>query len=65
MAIKPIGLSFKDTPEDMELYEWIKTHSNLSGFIKDTLRAVKEKDSPKDETKKHETKKTELIDMDF
>jgi hypothetical protein len=65
MAIKPIGLSFKDTPEDIELYGWIKSHSNLSGFIKDTLRAVKENESPKKESKSCEGNKTELIDMDF
>lgn len=38
MAIKTIGLSFKNTPEDKALYDWIYTHSNISGFIKDILR---------------------------
>ncbi len=65
MAIKPIGLSFKDTPEDIELYEWIKSHSNLSGFIKDILRAAKENESPKKENKSFKTNEPELIDMDF
>lgn len=41
MIVKPIALSFKDSPEDMELYEWIKSHSNFSGFIKDILKSVK------------------------
>lgn len=36
--IKPIGLSFKNTDEDRELYEWIIKHSNISGFVKDILR---------------------------
>ena len=66
MAIKPIGLSFKDTAEDMELYEWIISHSNKSGFIKDTLRAVKGGDiSIKNDRSHKEVKETELIDMDF
>jgi len=65
MAIKPIALSFKNTPEDMELYKWIISHSNLSGFIKDTLRAVKGNDIFKKENKDVETEKTGLIDMDF
>ena len=38
--IRPIGLSFKSTKEDKELYEWIYEHSNVSGFIKDILREV-------------------------
>lgn len=36
--MKPIALSFKNTVDDMELYKWILSHSNLSGFIKDILR---------------------------
>ena len=38
MAIKTIGLSFKNNEDDRKLYEWIYTHSNVSGFIKDILR---------------------------
>lgn len=38
MALRTIGLSFKNTQEDKELYDWLYTHSNLSGFIKDVLR---------------------------
>jgi len=37
-SIKPINLSFKQTEEDKELYDWIYGHSNVSGFIKDILR---------------------------
>lgn len=40
MGIKPIGLSFKNTPEDKKLHEWICMHSNISGFIKDILRVA-------------------------
>jgi hypothetical protein len=48
VGIKPIALSFKNTREDMELYTWIISHSNLSGFIKDTLRATMNKDNVKE-----------------
>jgi len=65
MAIKPIALSFKNTPEDIDLYKWIVAHSNLSGFIKDTLRAAKEIGVTKKESKICETKNDKLIDMDF
>ena len=65
MAVKPIALSFKDNNEDMELYRWIKSHSNLSGFIKDILKTVKDHEEPKTENKSCETKNIELIDMDF
>lgn len=43
MAVKTIGLSFKNTKEDKELYDWIYTHSNVSGFIKDILRKEMQK----------------------
>lgn len=45
--MKPIALSFKNTIDDMMLYSWIVTHSNMSGFIKDILR--KEMNSNKKE----------------
>ena len=63
MALKPIGLSFKNTPEDIELYEWIKSHSNQSGFIKDILRAVKDNESPKKETKNYKSNVVENNDL--
>ena len=49
MILKPIALSFKDNLEDKELYDWIKSHSNLSGFIKDALNSVKGSEIPKKE----------------
>jgi len=66
MAVKPIALSFKDDPEEIELYNWIKKHSNFSGFIKDILKTVKENEKAlQSGTKNYESNKTELIDMDF
>lgn len=38
MAIKPATISFKNNDEDKILAEWIYSHSNISGFIKDILR---------------------------
>ena len=64
-AVKPIALSFKDDPEELELYMWIKKHSNFSGFIKDILKTVKENEVGKTEIKSCEVKQTGLIDMDF
>lgn len=66
-AEKPviIGLSFKANKEDMELYFWIKKHSNLSGFIKDILRATKENESYEIPKEINRTKKTELIDLGY
>jgi len=65
LAVKPIALSFKDNKEDMELYEWIISHSNKSGFIKDTLRLVKESEVDKKNIKKEESVRSDLIDINF
>jgi hypothetical protein len=65
MAMKPIALSFKNTKEDLELYAWISSHSNMSGFIKDTLRAANGNELQKKDNKAPEVKRSELIDMDF
>lgn len=35
-----IYLSFKTNHEDLTLYNWISSHSNKSGFIKDILKQV-------------------------
>lgn len=61
--LKAIGLSFKNTVEDRKLYEWIYTHSNVSGFIKDILR--KEMNGTKEINKIQGTVKKEesLIDL--
>ena len=49
----------------MELYEWIISHSNKSGFIKDTLRLVKESEVDKKNIKKEESVRSDLIDINF
>jgi hypothetical protein len=42
-----IYLSFKNTQKDIELYNWICTHSGKSNFIKDILEQVKAKELSK------------------
>lgn len=37
MDLKPITLSFKHTPEEIELYNIISQYSSKGAFIKDTL----------------------------
>lgn len=66
MAVKPIAISFKNTESDMELYKWIVSHSNLSGFIKDILRREMNGEvSPRETKVIHQVKETGLIDMNF
>ena len=66
MGIKPIGLSFKNNEEDEKLYKWIISHSNMSGFIKDTLRAAKDGDKSFENGKAPKSdKKPGLIELDF
>jgi hypothetical protein len=68
--MKPIALSFKKNDEELELYKWIMNHSNMSGFIKDTLRAAMNEDGIR-ESKDKNTVKVEttnndgLINFDF
>lgn len=40
MSNKPIiiRVSFKNTIDDIQLYNWIMSHSNYSGFVKDIIR---------------------------
>jgi hypothetical protein len=65
MAVKPVTISFKNTTEDMELYSWITKHSNLSGFIKDTLRAEMEKKDTSDIRPETKATSNNLIEFDF
>ena len=58
-----MGLSFKNRPEDIELYKWIKSHSNQSGFIKDTLRNAKDNNTIPVENKESDKKDIDLIDL--
>lgn len=65
MAVKPIGLSFKNNAEDLELYGWIMKHSNYSGFIKDILREAKDKEENHVSNKEEKNSNTGLINLDF
>lgn len=64
--IKPIALSFKKNADELVLYKWILGHSGYSGFVKDNLRDVMNKEK---NNKPHELtsniKQNGLIDMDF
>ena len=64
MAIKTIGLSFKNNEDDRKLYEWIYTHSNVSGFIKDILReAMSERKIIVDKNTIYDNDDNDLIDL--
>ncbi|MBP3931800.1 MAG: hypothetical protein J6D47_19810 [Peptostreptococcaceae bacterium] len=64
MAIKTIGLSFKNNEDDRKLYEWIYTHSNVSGFIKDILReAMSERKIIVDKNTIYDNDDNDLIDF--
>jgi hypothetical protein len=65
--IKPITISFKKTEDELILYKWVLNHSNYSGFVKDTLRDVKDGagGANNNKTVMQEAKGTGLIDMDF
>lgn len=67
MAMKPIGLSFKNTEEDKKLYDWIASHSNMSGFIKDILRREMKGEAKEVFNIKAEsiTQSNSLIELDF
>jgi hypothetical protein len=41
LALK-ITISFKDTEE--EVYNWVKEHSNYSGFLKDMIKKEMKKE---------------------
>ena len=40
MERKRIVINFKNTEEDIKLYEELKRHSSISGYIKDILKGV-------------------------
>lgn len=61
MEVKPVTISFKKTIEDKELFEWLVSHSNFSGFIKDILR--KEMKGYSVPSIKTENKSNDLIDL--
>lgn len=43
-----IVINFKNTPEDIKLYEDLKRHSSISGYIKDILKGIITKDEKKE-----------------
>jgi len=61
--LKPIGLSFKNTLEDEKLYEWIYSHSNVSGFIKDILRKEMKGTTTENNQREVIKKEENLIDL--
>lgn len=61
MEVKPITISFKKNEDDRELFNWILSHSNYSGFIKDILR--KEMNGCPAPTFRTESKSNNLIDL--
>jgi len=65
MGSKIVGLSFKNSPEDIELYNWIICHSGVSAFIKDVLRSVKSNEVSKKDERVEKSGLSELISMDF
>lgn len=65
MDIKPSAVSWKKTTEDIILREWVHSHSNVSGFIKDILRKAYNEENSKGNKKSNiEIKKGNgLIDL--
>lgn len=49
MERRRIIINFKNTPEDIALYEKIKNHSSISGYIKDILKGLTKNEPIKDE----------------
>lgn len=43
-----IVINFKNTPEDIKLYQELKKHSSISGYIKDILKGIITKDEKKE-----------------
>ncbi|SCJ51383.1 Uncharacterised protein [uncultured Clostridium sp.] len=43
-----IVINFKNTPEDIKLYEELKRHSSISGYIKDILKGITTKEEKKE-----------------
>lgn len=43
-----IVINFKNTPEDIKLYQELKKHSSISGYIKDILKGIITKEEKKE-----------------
>jgi hypothetical protein len=63
MERRRIIINFKNTPEDIALYEAVKKHSSISGYIKDILKGLV-KEQPTTEQKRI-SKKMNDIDNDI
>lgn len=64
---KRVIINFKNTPEDLALYNELKKHSSISGYIKDILRgviALDIKDNKTIEVSKKHYEDKEKIDID-
>lgn len=46
--IPPDAISYKNTPEDIELKEWLNTKSGKSAFVKDILKRVMKAEKQKE-----------------
>jgi hypothetical protein len=44
-------ITYKNTKDEIELYEWVSSKSSISGFIKDLLKKEKERE----ELQRHRT----------
>lgn len=45
MERRRLIINFKNTPEDIALYEKIKDHSSISGYVKDILKGLVKENS--------------------
>ena len=43
-----IIINFKNTPEEIQLYNELKKHSSISGYIKDILKGITTKEEKKE-----------------
>lgn len=56
MERKRIVINFKNTEEDIRLYEELKKHSSMSGYIKDVLRGLVENKATEDSKSEEDNK---------
>ncbi|MDP4174153.1 MAG: hypothetical protein Q8933_09315 [Bacteroidota bacterium] len=63
MERRRLIINFKNTAEDIALYEKIKNHSSISGYVKDILRGlVKENSTGSVQPVQNNASKDELND---
>lgn len=61
--LKPTTISYKDNFEDKLLRQWVHSHSNYSGFVKDVLRAAMKNEKNRNSNSVKPNKESELIDL--